>query len=85
MGQAMVDAVTTEEQAFLGDERQPQGNHLLCLGVVDNPAAHAPDSQRLIDAVQAQGGVAFLAHPIERNSTIIRLLLPLPVRPNMPR
>lgn len=57
-------------------ERQPQGNHLLCLGVVDNPAAHAPDSQRLIDAVQAQGGVAFLAHPIERNSTMMQATHP---------
>lgn len=53
-------------------ERQPLGNHLLCLGVRENPVPYAPDPQRLIDAVHGQGGMAFLAHPLERNSHLMQ-------------
>ena len=57
-------------------ERQPQGNHLLCLGVVANPAVPGANPQRLIDAVHAQGGLAFLAHPLERNSHLMQATHP---------
>lgn len=46
--------------------RTPQRNHLLCLGVDEDVAAHAGDPQALIDAVMAQPqGTTFLAHPVE--------------------
>ncbi|MFN8500081.1 MAG: CehA/McbA family metallohydrolase [Anaerolineae bacterium] len=45
--------------------RDPQCNHLLCLGVSEDLTALAPSPQALIDAVNRQNGLAFLAHPIE--------------------
>lgn len=42
--------------------RQPQKNHLLALGIHQDwsPAAHNP--QQLIDAIQKDGGISFIAH-----------------------
>lgn len=58
--------------AEINDEAlEPPGNHLLCLGISRNPLAHAADPQALIDAVKAQGGMAFLAHPFERTGPLI--------------
>lgn len=46
-------------------ERQPAGNHLLCLGVESDVSGQASDPQELIDAVRQQNALSFLAHPIE--------------------
>lgn len=54
----------------------PEGNHLLCLGITSNPVAQASDPQALIDEVHAQGGQAFLAHPLERASRLIPDIYP---------
>ncbi|MEM7534887.1 MAG: CehA/McbA family metallohydrolase [Chloroflexota bacterium] len=40
-------------------------NHLLCLGVSHDVTHHAPDTQRLINAVDEQNALSFLAHPVE--------------------
>jgi hypothetical protein len=48
------------------DERSPQANHYLCLGVDREMRQYAAQSQALINAVGQGGGVGFLAHPIER-------------------
>jgi hypothetical protein len=45
---------------------QPEVNHLLCYAIGRNVADLADDPQRLIDAVNRQDGVCFLAHPLER-------------------
>jgi len=47
------------------EAREPQVNHLLCVGVTEDVTALAPSPQRLVDAVNAQGGLAFIAHPVE--------------------
>jgi hypothetical protein len=49
----------------------PPGNHLLCLGVTEDVTSLRRDPQALIDAVHAQGGLAFLAHPHERGSKLL--------------
>ena len=43
--------------------RKPQKNHMLIFGAGKELAYYAKDPQRLIDAVNDSGGVAFLAHP----------------------
>jgi hypothetical protein len=48
--------------------RVPQANHTLCFGTHDDVADFGSDPQRLIDAVAAQGGFTFLAHPFERDA-----------------
>ena len=50
---------------------QPEGNHLLCLGVEEDLTALGPYPQRLIDGVNERGGLPFLAHPIERFTKLI--------------
>lgn len=47
--------------------RQQQSSHTLCFDIREDVARHAADPQKLIDAVAAQGGFCFLAHPFERN------------------
>jgi hypothetical protein len=47
------------------------GNHLLCLGVHEDVTALASHPQRLIDAVNGQGALTFLAHPIEAYTDLI--------------
>ncbi len=56
----------------LHDPARPQANHLLALGVAQDlaPREDVPDAgslQQRIDAVRAAGGLAFLAHPIDRS------------------
>jgi len=46
--------------------RQPQKNHLLVVGAGREMAGFADDPQTLIDAVQASGGLSFLAHPFDQ-------------------
>ena len=48
-------------------ERQPQSSHLLCFDIHADVAGLAADPQAVIDAVAAQGGFTFLAHPFERD------------------
>lgn len=48
------------------EERSPQVNHYLCLGVDREMREYAARPQALIDAVCQHGGVGFMAHPKER-------------------
>jgi hypothetical protein len=48
------------------EERSPQVNHYLCLGVDREMREYATQPQALIDAVCQHGGVGFIAHPKER-------------------
>ncbi|MFN2182724.1 MAG: CehA/McbA family metallohydrolase [Anaerolineae bacterium] len=48
-------------------DRQPQSSHTLCFDIQEDVAAHSADPDALIDAVAAQGGFTFLAHPFERD------------------
>lgn len=50
---------------------EPPGNHLLCLGVEEDLTVLGPHPQKLIDGVNEQGGLPFLAHPIERFTELI--------------
>ncbi len=51
----------------VNDERlKPEVNHLLVHFVTRDLQHEAVDPQRLIDTVIAEGGVCFLAHPLER-------------------
>ena len=45
--------------------RWPQVNHLLVYGAEAELSQCAPDPQRLIEAVHARGGLAFIAHPFD--------------------
>lgn len=51
-------------------DRQPSGNHLLCLGVETDVSDRASDPQELIGAVNDQNALAFLAHPIENTTDL---------------
>jgi hypothetical protein len=62
--------LTLVGQEVHDENRKPERSHLLCLGMEQDVTAHAPDPQALIDAVVAQGGLAFLAHPIEEYTRI---------------
>jgi hypothetical protein len=48
-------------------DRQLQSSHTLCFDIHEDVAEHAADPQAVIDAVAAQGGFTFLAHPFERD------------------
>ncbi len=48
-------------------ERLPQVNHLLVYNAGQELVQHAADPQRLIDAVNAAGGLCFLAHPSDKD------------------
>jgi hypothetical protein len=50
--------------------RSPQVNHYLCLGVSRGVSQYAPQPQALINAVNRDGGVGFIAHPIERSAPL---------------
>jgi hypothetical protein len=45
--------------------RNPQKNHLLVFGAQRELATYAYDTQLLLDAVAREGGLAFLAHPVD--------------------
>lgn len=44
---------------------EPERNHLLTLNIHEDATPFATDPQKLIDAVREQGGLTFLAHPID--------------------
>lgn len=46
-------------------QRQPESSHYLVLNIKEDVAPYAQDPQAVINAVNAQGGFGFLAHPIE--------------------
>jgi hypothetical protein len=48
------------------EQLKPEANHMLVHFITRDLQAEAADPQRLIDAVIAEGGVCFLAHPLER-------------------
>ena len=43
----------------------PQKNHLLVFGISEEMATYADNSQDLIDQVKNNGGLSFIAHPID--------------------
>jgi hypothetical protein len=47
--------------------RDLQSSHLLCFDISEDLSDYAPDPQAVVDAVAAQGGFTFLAHPFERD------------------
>jgi hypothetical protein len=47
--------------------RAQQSSHTLCFNIREDVADYGAAPQSLIDAVGAQGGLAFLAHPFERD------------------
>ncbi|MGB5932950.1 MAG: CehA/McbA family metallohydrolase [Anaerolineae bacterium] len=49
-------------------ERVPEANHYLAFNIKGEVAQHAKDAQAVIDAVNAQGGFGFLAHPFEHST-----------------
>jgi hypothetical protein len=51
--------------------RQPQKNHLLVLGIRRELAQLASDTQGLIDIVNREGGLTFLAHPTDPASPAV--------------
>lgn len=46
-------------------QRQPESSHYLALNLKEDVAPYAQNPQAVINAVNAQGGFGFLAHPIE--------------------
>jgi len=50
------------------EERRPEMDHYLALGISQDVASHRKSPQAVIQAVRAQGGLGFLAHPFERTS-----------------
>lgn len=57
-------------------QREPTGNHLLCLGVETDVSGQATDPQQLIEAVGQQNALAFLAHPIEESTELFSKCYP---------
>jgi hypothetical protein len=57
---------------------QPPANHLLAYNAGGELAPLAPDPQKLIDAINERGGLAFLAHPFEYRSPIGPDLMAIP-------
>lgn len=47
--------------------RELQSSHTLCFDIHQDVSGQAADPQALLDAVAAQGGFTFLAHPFERD------------------
>src|SRR4030042_1950139 len=45
--------------------RQPQKNHLLVFGAKRELATYATDPQLLLNAIAQEGGLAFIAHPVD--------------------
>jgi len=68
-GKQRVLVITGEE---IHDQAlQPQSNHLLAFNTRRELAACAHDPQRLLDEVNASGGLSFLAHPFDYESKLI--------------
>ena len=68
--------LTLVGQEVHDSQREPQGNHLLCLGVESDVSSQASDPQKLIEAVSQQNALAFLAHPIEETTELFSQSFP---------
>jgi hypothetical protein len=67
-----LDGYVGETLMLVGEEvhdpnREQQSSHTLCFDIGQDVAGEASDPQALMDAVTAQGGFTFLAHPFERD------------------
>jgi len=51
-------------------QRVPEVNHYLAFNITEDVALYAKDPQAAIDAVNAQGGFGFIAHPFEHSSPL---------------
>lgn len=51
-------------------QRVPEVNHYLAFDITEDVASYAKDPQAVIDAVNAQGGFGFIAHPFERSAPL---------------
>jgi hypothetical protein len=56
---------------LVGSELNRTGNHYLALGVDKVPPRNESNPQALIDDLQAQNALGFIAHPFEKGSLII--------------
>jgi hypothetical protein len=54
----------------------PERNHLLTLDIHQDMTPYASDPQNLIDTVREQGGLTFLAHPIDLPGPVIKDIYP---------
>ncbi len=63
--------LTSEE--IHNPRRRPQASHFLAYGVPYELAPFAADPQQLIDEVNKAGGYGFLAHPHERELTLLNM------------
>jgi hypothetical protein len=52
-------------------QRVPEANHYLAFNITEDVAPYAKDPQAVIDAVNAQGGFGFIAHPFEYSSPLV--------------
>lgn len=44
---------------------QPQKNHLLAFGIKRDLAKYANDTQNLVNIIKNEGGISFIAHPVD--------------------
>jgi hypothetical protein len=51
--------------------RVPEANHYLAFNIIEDVAPYAKDPQAVINAVNAQGGFGFIAHPFEYSSSLV--------------
>jgi len=49
-------------------QRVPEANHYLAFNITEDVVPYAKDPQAVIDAVNAQGGFGFIAHPFEHSA-----------------
>jgi len=52
-------------------QREPEANHYLAFNITKDVAPYAQDPQAVIDAVNAQGGLGFIAHPFEHSAPVV--------------
>jgi hypothetical protein len=52
-------------------QRVPEVNHYLAFDITKDVACYAQDAQAVIDAVNAQGGFGFIAHPFEHSARLV--------------
>jgi hypothetical protein len=52
-------------------QRVPESNHYLAFDITEDVAPYAHDPQAVIDAVNAQGGFGFIAHPFEYSAPLV--------------
>ena len=52
-------------------QRMPEANHYLAFDITKDVAPYAKDPQAVINAVNAQGGFGFIAHPFEHSSPLV--------------